>query len=529
MPSTTGFFKRRSLWISILLLAAALLVGVFTPYRFVSAKPNNDYARSATSLSTNKSKPSRKSSAKQTSQKTSTLLLQIIETEVFSNGTWHHPADGTAWTNPSTGAAMVHPLQYELHDKTDHDQDNGIHKQWQGEWKIAITGRSSRGWTYFYDHDPSTHSATSPLLQYTIRKRTWLRTIVVVVPEQSSSSRRKSPAIIASLSRSKKKQATRPRKNLLRSFVPSILADDWNFKGFGWTFYKSAVSPHSFGIGLRIPVTQNFASWETYQIPASIGWTISAFNNGKWPSVHFNTSVRMEWLIWLVDYTIYTFLPAIITSTVLLLLHGLLVALNAFCYPLFQKSIVYNEARQEWLWMTYRPTFRAADIRYRSDREERVGITWTWRYGDDWRPRNMIRWNVFHFYAWQLPFTVWNWITRRSAAFGWSVSGPVPNEPELLCSASLCFLLSGYYFRRTSGSSSADLSSSTSSATTAAAATIPPGDDKRFRTTDDSSSFHRYDDNNDVNVVTAAPSTAAAIAAKDLKEASTTRQVAGAL
>jgi hypothetical protein len=508
MPSA-GFIKRRSKWISILLLVAFLQGGVFMPHPFVSAKTskNNGVIRPPTTISSKKHKHVLKSAVQQ-HQKNSTLLLQIIETEVFTNGTWHHPMDGSsAWTHPSTGAAMVHPLQYELLNDDDNDRDvhsGSNQKQWRGEWKIAITGRSSRGWTYYYNKPATSSNAASPLLQYTIRRRTWLRTIIVIVPSPQKT------ATTVLRRRARRRIFSLPRPL-------SILADDWNFKGFGWTIYKSAVSPYRFGLGLRIPLTQNFASWETYQIPASLGVTISAYNVWQWPALHFNASIRMEWLQWALDYTLYILLPALVRSALLMLLHGLLVALNALLYPVLQKSVLdKNDAQPEWLRTTYWPAFRAQPIRYRSDREERVGISWTWRLGDR---RKLIRWSVFHFYAWQLP-SLLAWITRRSAAIGWSVSGPVPNEPELLCSASLCFLLSGYYFQRST--SRTDLSSSSAGAAAAAAAAVHPDNNRRTNGS--------FNDGVYADVITVPPSPSSATAtagAKDRNE--TKRQVAGAL
>lgn len=374
------------------LVFVALLGSLFSPLLVVAASGASLATRPTTVFQSTTIR------SKTKDRRNSTQLLQIVETETFFNGTWHHPTDGSAWTHPSTGETMVPPLQYKLQDED---------KDWQGEWKIAITGRSSYGWNYYYDT-----TSSSPLLQYTIRRRTWLRTIIVTAP----------PIV-------------------QRSWIPSTIAEDWNFKGYGWTIYKSAVFPKSFGLGFRIPLTSNLASWETYQIPASLSITITAFNSWDWPALHLNASIRMEWLQWFFEQIFNTFIPAIIQSFLLLLLNGLLVAANALLYPAFRKPTLWNDSIQGWLWKSYRTRFRGRSIRYASDREERLGVCWTFRFWD------RVRFSAWHYNAWQIP-SILPWVTRRSAALGWSISGPVTDEPDLLCSVSICFLLSGYYFRR---------------------------------------------------------------------------------
>jgi len=158
------------------------------------------------------------------------------------------------------------------------------------DWKIDVTATSTTtkdtlGWEYWYQHGVGGR-----------RRRRWLRTMVkiekpVIATNNSTKTTMtktrtagnvtattttsgtkviKSPAlssptttITTAKKRTKIQAATaKTRRKKYSTSLPQKLFDSYNFKGFGWSFYKSIIFPSSFGIALRIPLSIN---WDWYE------------------------------------------------------------------------------------------------------------------------------------------------------------------------------------------------------------------------------------------------------------------------
>ncbi|KAL3787427.1 hypothetical protein HJC23_001824 [Cyclotella cryptica] len=81
---------------------------------------------------------------------------------------------------------------------------------------------------------------------------------------------------------------------LLRAII-----DQYNFKGFGWSLYKSLIWKKSFGASLRIPLSTNFAFFDRY---AAIPFLSSSTYFGyPWVIATFlNASVPLEAIEWVI-------------------------------------------------------------------------------------------------------------------------------------------------------------------------------------------------------------------------------------
>lgn len=79
-----------------------------------------------------------------------------------------------------------------------------------------------------------------------------------------------------------------------RTYHPSLLRaikDQYNFKGFGWAFYKSFLFARSVGVALRIPLSANFDCYDKYLAAPYISsatyfgypWVVATFLNASLP------------------------------------------------------------------------------------------------------------------------------------------------------------------------------------------------------------------------------------------------------
>lgn len=354
------------------------------------------YARSA-SFSVGRSAPrSRRRSiwAASTSRLSSTnSTIRIVETERFTkNGTWVHES----WTDAATKESVEPPSKMNLNATT----------TWLGEWKIVVSSSTSRhGWKYSYDANNK-----GPVMQYTIRQRIWLRGV----------------------------QCHYERPRQASRWIRAI-KDDWNFKGFGISLYKSMLFPRSKGISFRLPLTYNFGIWERHPALPSFSLTVSVFHPPVNIYVNGNLSIRMRWLQWALS-SWSQWLPAVAANLLILFLRGIAVAVSAMLYPITRRPLLVS------LRDNTRGRIKLPPPQYSQSVEEWVGVTWSWI---PLVSLTRIHATCWHFYALQLAelYDKLDWIPRHSAALGWSIVGPVMNSRDLWCTASLCLSLSGFYFR----------------------------------------------------------------------------------
>jgi hypothetical protein len=249
--------------------------------------------------------------------------------------------------------------------------------------------------------------------------------------------------------------------------VRALIRDQFNFKGFGWTFYKSVLSVKSFGVAFRVPLTYNFNAWDQRRALPSITASAGVYYPFS-AAVFLNASVRMEWIQWFLTTATSTVIYAVLWVLWTLFVRGWIVALSALLFPLTRK--LYHEHHSTAVPFMAPPNWKAP-IPYSPTVEERLGWSYSWKWS---RERGLERRTcVWHYYAptvasllqpsWRsqrpwsggsahpkplhLPLWSWScpeWIIRRVAAVGLSTSCPIPDEPYFSCSALLS--LSGYYF-----------------------------------------------------------------------------------
>lgn len=384
-------------------------------------------------------------------------VLQITETEVWDGSKWksgesrwttqqaadyqHHPAGGRkskGGSNKSVRIGSATSIKDGQPCASPDKQEPLEDMKFDGDWKI-VTGGSSRdsyGWEY---------TVAQP---FPVRQRVWLRNLVPVEPKPKKE--------IFKISRKKKKPddklAVRQRaKRKLPRWIRAV-TDDYNFKGFGLSFYKSLVFAESFGVAFRIPLTYNFGRWETNRGLPSVSSSIGLFFPGT-AMIAISTSVKLEFLKWIsgrmVETTLYLLVASFWTFV-----RGVALALSAIAFPVTRK-LYQPPVPMKAPWARPQAPIYSRTI------EERLGCSVSWRLS---RTRGYhFRVSYWHYYAptlaslWpavqafasffkdQDKSTMPDWWARRSAAFGLSTSGPIPDPPHV--TSSLAMSLSGYYFR----------------------------------------------------------------------------------
>ena len=359
-------------------------------------------------------------------------VLQITETEMWDGGKWK--SGESRWTqqiendpsNIGSAASIKHGHPCASPDK----QEPPEGYTFEGEWKI-VTGGSSRdsyGWEYTVAHP------------FPVRQRVWLRNLVQEEPKPKKE--------ILKI----RKKSVKKRKRLKMPRWIQAISDDFNFKGFGLSFYKSLVFPQSFGVAFRIPLTYNFGRWETMRGLPSLSSSIGLYFPGT-AMISISTSVRLEALKWasarVTEVTFYLLLALIWTFV-----RGIVLAASAIAYP------ITRQLYQPPIPMTSPWAMRSAPS-YSRIVEERLGCSVSWRVS---RSKGYeFRVSYWHYYA-QTLTSLWpvvqgvasllqrqekagmpEWWARRSSAVGLSTSGPIPDPPFV--TSSLAMALSGYYFR----------------------------------------------------------------------------------
>lgn len=336
------------------------------------------------------------------SSKASTNVLQITETEVWDGEKWK--AGDHRWTKKNDRPTKSP-------DKQKAPRGNAF----DGDWKIVTSSsgshsRDSYGWEYV---------VAKP---HPIRRRVWLRSMV---PSKQVSRRPEAP------------------------FWMQRIRDDWNFKGYGWTFYKSMLATDSFGAAFRLPLTFNFDSWDRNPALPSISTSLCLWHPYA-AILYLNGSLRVEWIKWIMARTwaLSTYLSLWLVWS---LFRGLAIALSALVFPVTRR-----------LWNPPLPLEfpRGNPCVYSRNVEERLGCSLSWRVSKD--SGYEFRVSYWHYYAPTLTsicealsltqlFTNNKppaWFARRSGAIGLSTGAPVPDAPYVSCSAILS--LSGYYFEKSS-------------------------------------------------------------------------------
>ncbi|KAL9191172.1 hypothetical protein ACHAXT_000878 [Thalassiosira profunda] len=153
----------------------------------------------------------------------------------------------------------------------------------EGEWRIdmASESRDGFGWEYYVGRYDGLGR----------RRRRWVRSLkrVSAIPA------------VGKKQAGKQKKAGAPAKETKTHRTSAIRAmrDQYNFKGFGWSFYKSFVFARSVGAAFRIPLSANFDSYDKYLAAPYI--SSSTYFGFPWVVGTFlNASLPLEAIKWLI-------------------------------------------------------------------------------------------------------------------------------------------------------------------------------------------------------------------------------------
>jgi hypothetical protein len=444
-------------------------------------------------------------------------VYQLTETEVYDgmNRVWKAAsADSSSDTSTGSGTAAstaaaatgrwtdVAGRACQAPDKIVADPG----KEFVGDWKIVTgSGRDAYGWEYSSQSTSASNAAEIP-----IRRRTWLRTLQPVSTTVSKAST--SVAAVSKATKTTKTNKTtttkrrsrRQRGPLPQFLLPSVwiqtVQDDFNFKGFGWSFYKSLQFADSVGVALKLPLTYNFDTWERHPALPSIGSAVCVY----YPAtiiLFLNGSMRVEWLKWAAARVWHSMMNAVY-QLLGSLVRGLCLAVSGVLYPVTRR--LYDPA-----W-TYRKNpldpqqQQLQQPNYSRTVEEFIGVSVSWRVSisDGYE----FRVGYWHYYA-PTVVSIWRavtdvctriipvktkaaakaaasasigslqpknsptqtvlplptWFARHSAALGLSTSCPMPDPPHVALTGLLS--LSGFYFQKEKASSKKSTPSSSTAGT----------------------------------------------------------------
>jgi hypothetical protein len=218
--------------------------------------------------------------------------------------------------------------------------------------------------------------------------------------------------------------------------------EDFNFKGFGVTLYKSLVFLKSAGIALRMPLLTNFNWWESHPSLPNLATSVAFYTPGTLV-VFLNASIRYEWLQWVVKNTSSTLVYVCVWLVWTLLLRGLITALSALAFPFTRRLLLDPKLPLQPPDWKIPPAFSRLF-------EERLGCSWSWRVSIERGYEHRV--SYWHYFAPSVAALSkgWKWmpdfLVRHAAAIGMSTSGPIPDEPFL--TSNLLFAMSGFYFMR---------------------------------------------------------------------------------
>jgi hypothetical protein len=180
---------------------------------------------------------------------------------------------------------------------------------WDGEWKIDMAGemRDGFGWEYYVGRFDGLGR----------RRRRWVRNLRRI-GEQVPRDRMEKLKNVTKATVNVEEKKMSP--TLLRTII-----DQYNFKGFGWSFSKSLLWKRSVGATFRIPLSSNFeffdryaaipfASWTTY---FGYPWVVAAFLNASLPLEVLEWTIagvlwKIKWAFAVVSAILRTLIDAVI-------------------------------------------------------------------------------------------------------------------------------------------------------------------------------------------------------------------------
>jgi hypothetical protein len=243
-----------------------------------------------------------------------------------------------------------------------------------------------------------------------------------------------------------------------------FVKEDWNFKGFGWAFYKSLIFLESFGMSLTIPITLNLNTWERRPGLPSISSSIDLYYPPT-VAVFLSASLNLDYCKWALASLFQCVRYAIRTVVYILL------------------GIVLPQQQQQDTVLSLEPP------QYNLRVSERIGMSLSWRISRD----KGYEFRVSYWHS-QLPTlaylhsllfsardgskkrltgtrTIWDntqhWLYEKKGSLGISTTGPAPDPPHFSCSTFLS--LSGFHYgtwRKKRGEKSSRVSTTAATTTT---------------------------------------------------------------
>jgi hypothetical protein len=356
-------------------------------------------------------------------------IVQVLETEIWEASTDAWKASGGRWTNES-GKPSLTPSEVSPPKGFD----------FEGDWKIVVSAGDSMGWEYQFQY-----------LQPPRRRRIWLRSLKPQKVTPPPKTQRKSKQVQLARPGATGSGATSTLSRTLES-----IRDDYNFKGFGISVYKSFIFPSSFGLQLRLPLTMNFNMWDRHPELPSVStsvafffpWTIAAF---------LSTSVHMEWVKWIAK-CVLVFIPRLILFCFYQMLLPLLWrTASAVLFPFQRDRMPPIPKAPNHLLVIDKP-------RYNPELSERIGcsISYRWSkldgfegrvsYWHSYLPTLMVYRKLLQRRGQQSLLMENDWWQRHFGTIGLSSGYPIRDPPHFSCSA--CLSLDGLYWRPSPSSSS---------------------------------------------------------------------------
>ncbi|KAL3921517.1 MAG: hypothetical protein SGILL_002708, partial [Bacillariaceae sp.] len=275
-------------------------------------------------------------------------VLQVVESEVWDSASdeWRG-APGQRWTNEK-GSAAASPSKATPPEGFAFD----------GDWKIVVPSNGdTMGWEYQFQY-----------LRPPKRRRIWLRSLRPIPSQLSRGAVTKQQEL--------ESKASVPYALSSRRTLLTRIREDWNFKGFGMSLYKSFIFPESCGIGIRLPLTVNFDYFDSHPELPSVTCGTAVFLPGT--VMGFVTaSIHVDWIKWVLKSSL-ALLPRMILWTVYKVLIPILwtvatIALFPISERLPQPSAILPTTVPYGGFIISKP-------RYSTEISERVGCSVSYRY-----------------------------------------------------------------------------------------------------------------------------------------------------
>jgi hypothetical protein len=328
-------------------------------------------------------------------------IVQVLENEIWNATSNSWKASGERWTN-ERGQTCLSPPEIK--------PPEGF--EFEGDWKIVLSGGDS--WEYQFKY-----------LQPPKRRRIWLRTLRRQQQPQQP---------ISAISKPRPPSTSLSRK-LAR------VRDDYNFKGFGISVYKSLVFPESFGVALRLPLTINFDYLDRHPELPTVASSVALYFPGT-IAAFLSTSVHVEWLKWVLKCILGVIPRLLILGIYQLVLPFFWIVASTLFLPLRRKLPPLPKAPE---------IITIAKPRYNPELSERIGCSVSYR----WSKARGFEWRLSYWHSYLPTLMVYrkllsqiapnDWWLKHAGSIGLSSGFPVPTPPHFSCSA--CLSLSGLYWK----------------------------------------------------------------------------------